>query len=233
MNMASFGLELGVSRETVRKWKAAGMPVDSRDLAVAWIADNRPKYMEKLVESVVAGGAGAPPGGGDDLDGLDIHSTLRRFREIELRAWQDLFQALEKRKEAAAGTKRALEIDAEISRLDKRYKSAAADRLDMEKRVAEYDLETGRRVSMDRVKEMINDKWCGLVVQLKALPAMESRNCNPDDPETAERELNRWVNNLLRYERSNRSSDQSQPLGSEAPRTSDMSGLKPINTKCV
>lgn len=199
MNMAAFGKELGVSRETVRKWSKAGMPGD-RDGAVAWLAENRPKYVEKLVGDVVADGAGSQPSGGSgDLMGMDIYSTLERFREIELRAWVDLDRALEARKGAPAGSQSAVKLDAEISRLDKRYKQSATDVMDMEKRVADFDLETGRRVSMERVKELINDNFAGLKVQIEAMPAMECRNLNPEDPETAEREATRWVRNLFKH----------------------------------
>jgi len=202
LNMSELGRELDVSRATVSLWKKDGMPVGSRESAVTWLAEHKPQYVEKLAGEVVRGGIGAPPAGGDgDLDGLDIHSTLLRFREIELRAWHDLKLALDDRTGVTPGTSRAVKLDAEISVLDKRYKSAADDRLRMEKRVADFELETGRRVSMDRVKELMNEKFVGLKVQIEALGAMESRNCNPDDPETAKRELNRWSANVLKHER--------------------------------
>lgn len=200
--MAAFGKELGVSRATVSLWKKDGMPVSDRDAAISWLADTHPHYVEKLSGAIVNDGAGnAPCGAGGSVDGLDLPSTLARFREIEFRAWQDLDNALMRRREADAGSVKARDLDAAISRLSKRYKEAAEDRLGMEKRVADFELETGRRVSMDKVNEFINDKFAGLVVLIKALPFTESRNVNPDDPETAKRELSRWVNNLLRQQR--------------------------------
>lgn len=198
LNMAEFGRECGVSRATVALWKKEGMSIDSRDAAVTWLAEHKPKYVEKLVDQISDAGA-LPVGGGGDLNGMDIYSTLDRFREIELRAWVDLDRALESRKEAPAGSQSAVKLDAEISRLDKRYKGAARDVMDMELRVADFDLETGRRVSVERVKEMINDNFAGLKVQIEAMPAMECRNFNPEDPETAEREASRWVRNLFKF----------------------------------
>ncbi|HNX52327.1 MAG TPA: hypothetical protein PKI68_01135 [Pontiellaceae bacterium] len=202
LNMAAFGKELGVSRATVSLWKKDGMPTCDRDAAISWLAGKHPHYVEKLAGEIVGAGAGnAPRGAGGSVEGLDLPSTLARFREIEFRAWQDLDSALLKRKEADAGSAKARDLDAAISRLSKRYKDSAEDRLGMEKRVADFELETGRRVGMDRVNEFINDKFAGLVVLIKALPYTESRNVNPNDPETAKRELGRWVNNLLRQQR--------------------------------
>lgn len=201
LNQAAFAKELGVTRQTVTLWKKSGMPVDCRESAAAWVIENHPKYLEKLSEEIDGINSGDAPDRGGNMDGLDLHSTLNRFREIEYRAWKDLDAALIARKDAKPGTKSAHDLDAAIVRGSKRYKDAANDRLGMEQRVADFELETGRRIPTDEVKDWINDRFAGLVVQLNAAPHMLARECNPDDPETPKRCIERWVKNVMRQQR--------------------------------
>ncbi len=168
------------------------MPVSGREEAIAWVVNTHPKYIGKVSENNIEDGAGGSLERGGDLAGLDLHSTVARFREIEFRTWQDMDAALLKRKELETGTKPARDLDAAISQLSKRYREASTDRLNIEQRVADFELETGRRISVDQAKAWVDEKVAGLVVRLDALPFTEDRNCNPADPETARLALRNW-----------------------------------------
>jgi hypothetical protein len=199
LNQSAFAKELGVDRSTVTLWKRDGMPVNDRDAAIGWLAGKHPKYVAKLADEVEVGDV-APLRGGD-LEGLDLVSTLNRFREIEYRAWKDLEKLMSDREGLAGEGDRARRLDAAIISGSKRYRDATSDRLEMEERVAAFELETGRRVAVDKVHEWINDRFAGLVVLLRALPHTVARECNPEDPETAKRELIRAVDNIMRQQR--------------------------------
>lgn len=199
LNQSAFAKEVGVDRSTVTLWKRDGMPVNDRDTAIGWLAGKHPKYVAKLASEIDVGDV-APLRGGD-LEGLDLRSTLSRFREIEYRAWKDLEKLMSDREGLDGGGDKARRLDAAIVQGSKRYRDAAEDRLGIEGRVAEFELETGRRVAVDKVHEWINDRFAGLVVLLKALPHNVARECNPEDPETAKRELTRAVDNIMRQQR--------------------------------
>lgn len=184
MNQSQLATKLNVSRMTVSKWKARGMPVGDLGKAKVWLAQNvssfkREAKAEKDLKPL--GKPSTPHSPQDDLWG----ARLDRARANEREADRLLQQAIQGGKVG------------QIQPLLKAHTDAIKAIASAEELAYAAEVKAGDMVHRDSVKSMLEQLLRPLREALDKLPLNERTNCNPDHPEIAERALKEWRDRLL------------------------------------
>lgn len=175
MKQSEYVKHSGLSKGHVSALVKAGMPLSSPEEADAWRAGGRGKKPVSSVPSEVRSGTGGAE---------DVEEAFERARAITRKAF-DLANAALDAGSPAAG------------RLLGYHSQALKNLLVIQGQVLEA-LERSRRfVSGDWVKRVMNEHDGAVVALAKAMPKSLAARIAPHDPEHAEAELERWVQDVF------------------------------------
>lgn len=197
ITQAEYARHAGLTKGRVSQLVKAGMPLTSLDEADAWrgmTAQKRPPARRAEQGAHAASPAGAPaepvrpadaeapPVGGVNED--TPAGAYERQRQIERAAFVLAVRALKAKQPDAA-------------RLVAIHASAAANLTRARAAVLELEERERRLVSADWVRRIMTEHDGALVTLLKAMPRILAPRISPHDPEHAEEQLSKWVQDDL------------------------------------
>ena len=193
MTQKEYGDRIGISQPRVAQLIAQGMPMDSPEAADLWRSQNirtRAKSIPKQAHTLDAPaieqeGPYRPAEASNYINTATAscdspEGAYERQRKIELEAYKLVVVAL---KEGRADTARLVSIHAAAAK----NLTSARDEV-----IAQAEKER-RLVSGDWVRKVMQEHDGAVASLLKAMPKQLSGRIAPHDPEHAERELTRWV----------------------------------------
>lgn len=206
MTQSEYARQSGLTRQRVSQLVATGMPLDSKDAADQWRVRNvkgmihrppstspspesPPQPATRLGSAQTPDGPYRPPEADQPVDRARVsddtpQGAYERQRQIERAAYALAARAL---RDQSANARHLVAVHAQAARnlsLAKLEVLAVAER--------ERNL-----VSGDWVKRMFTQHDGTLVTLVKAMPKQLSGRISPHDPEHAERELMRWVQEVF------------------------------------
>jgi hypothetical protein len=193
MTQKEYGDRIGISQPRVAQLIAQGMPMDSPEAADLWRSQNirtRSKSVAKQshqpdTTSIEQEGPYRPAEASNHINTATAscdspEGAYERQRQIELEAYKLVVVAL---KEGRADTARLVSIHAAAAK----NLTSARDEV-----IAQAEKER-RLVSGDWVRRVMQEHDGAVASLIKAMPKQLSGRIAPHDPEHAERELTRWV----------------------------------------
>jgi hypothetical protein len=193
MTQKEYGDRIGISQPRVAQLIAQGMPMDSPEAADLWRSQNirtRSKSVAKQSHQpdtapIEQEGPYRPAEASNHINTATAscdspEGAYERQRQIELEAYKLVVVAL---KEGRADTARLVSIHAAAAK----NLTSARDEV-----IAQAEKER-RLVSGDWVRRVMQEHDGAVASLIKAMPKQLSGRIAPHDPEHAERELTRWV----------------------------------------
>jgi hypothetical protein len=194
MTQRGYAKHAGVSHGYVTQLVAKGMPMDSPEAADAWRKKNiRAKATTQHIDTpptldtsaIEQEGPYRPAEASNNINTATAscdspEGAYERQRQIELEAYKLVVVAM---KEGRADTARLVSIHAAAAK----NLTSARDEV-----IAQAEKER-RLVSGDWVRKVMQEHDGAVASLLKAMPKQLSGRIAPHDPEHAERELTRWV----------------------------------------
>ncbi len=185
MNQTEYVRHSGLSKGFVSKLVKRGMPLDSPEAADRWRgatarrpSRRTPPSPAAAVEAVHQQAQGAPPT--PPTPGGPAAEALARAEQIERAAYALAIRSL---REKAADAGKLVGIHA----------TAAQNLIRTRQDVLAIEQQEGRLLTVEWIKKIIADHDGALVTLAKAMPRSLAGRIAPHDPEHAERELDRWV----------------------------------------
>jgi hypothetical protein len=180
---------LGLTKGTVSKLVAKGMPLDSVEAAQAWRAAHAAEGVgHKSHSDSIADSARSispkRPGGAFTTAPDDPAGTLARMRETEQRVYALIDAALKKAKE----TQRPDDYAA-IPGLLRSYNQAGANALDAAAAWERHCRKSGQVAPVEHLLNVLTARLEPLAAQLDNFPASVAALANPADPAVAERAI--------------------------------------------
>lgn len=185
MTQADYARATGLTRARVSQLVKAGMPLTSKEAADAWRGMSAQKRAGPAPAAKTDAGPYRPPEANQPVDPGAVSAdtpagAYERQRQIERAAYALTVKAL-KGGQPDAG--RLVSIHAQAARNLTAARSEVLDLLERERAL----------VSGDWVKKVMNDHDGAVATLLRAMPKQLAGRIAPHDPEHAERELDRWV----------------------------------------
>lgn len=203
ISQADYARAAGLTRARVSQLVSAGMPLTSRDAADRWRAQNVKGTVRREAKAAVldvskhdAGGIQTPDGPYRPPEASEPAierarvtdegpaGAYERQRQIERAAYALAAKAL---REQSAHAKHLVAVHAQAAR------NLAVLKIDV---LAAAEKERSL-VSGDWVKRVMTEHDGALVTLIKAMPKQLSGRISPHDPEHAEAELTRWVQEVF------------------------------------
>ena len=193
MTQRAYAEHAGLSHGYVNYLMKKGMPMDSPEVADAWRAQNiKAKNIRRVTDPAPEEGPVPeqegpyrPAEASNPIDTATAatdspEGAYERQRQIERAAYDLAVQALRQRR-------------ADAGRLVAIHAAAAKNLTSARDEVTNQAERERRLVSGDWVKRVMQEHDGAVASLLKAMPKQLSGRIAPHDPEHAERELNRWV----------------------------------------
>jgi hypothetical protein len=193
MTQKEYGDRIGISQPRVAQLIQQGMPMDSPEAADLWRSQNiktRAKSVPKQAPTpdttaIEQEGPYRPAEASNHINTATAscdspEGAYERQRQIELEAYKLVVVAM---REGRADTARLVSIHAAAAK----NLTSARDEV-----IAQAEKER-RLVSGDWVRKVMQEHDGAVASLLKAMPKQLSGRIAPHDPEHAERELTRWV----------------------------------------
>jgi|LauGreDrversion4_2_1035121.scaffolds.fasta_scaffold05166_14 hypothetical protein len=203
MTQSEYARATGLTRARVSQLVAAGMPIESKELADAWRMRNVKGAIHKEAKRAVPDpnlpvsavavptveGPYRPPEAEAPIDAAKVsddtpQGAYERQRKIERAAYGLAARALNERR---ADAKHLVAVHAQAAR------NLAQLRLEV---LAVSERERSL-VSGEWVRKIITDHDGAVVTLVKAMPKQLAGRIAPHDPEHAENELSRWVQEVF------------------------------------
>ena len=198
MTQAEYARATGLTRARVSQMVSAGMPIDSKEAADTWRVRNVKGAVQRSAKLAAAApvnpaplteGPYRPPEASEPVDRARVsddspQGAYERQRQIERAAYGLAAKAL---REQRADAKNLVAVHAQAAR------NLAQLRLEV-LAVAERERTL---VSGDWVRKIITEHDGAVVQLVKAMPKQLAGRIAPHDPEHAERELERWAQEVF------------------------------------
>ncbi len=184
MNQVQLASKLNVTRMMVSKWKARGMPVGDLGKAKVWLAQNVSSFKREAKAE-------------KDLPELPDEDRAQSLQDDTWEARVGRARLAERQADrllqAAIKGGRIGQIQPLL--LSKSKLLAEVSNVEDMARTAE--IKVGDMVHRESVKSMLEQLLRPLRESLDKLPLNERTNCNPQQPEIAEKALTEWRDRLL------------------------------------
>lgn len=185
MTQSEYAAAAGLTRARVSQLVKAGMPLDSKEAADAWRGSGAKKRATQQAPATADVGPYRPPEAKEPIDQAAVtadtpQGAYERQKQIERAAFALAVNAL---KRGAMDAARLVSIHSQAAR----NLTAAREevlKLSQTERVL---------VSGDWVRKVMSDHDGAVATLLRAMPKQLSGRIAPHDPEHAEAELERWV----------------------------------------
>jgi hypothetical protein len=198
MKQCEIAAALKVSKGTVSKWVARGMPLDSLEAATAWrVAHAAEGLGHKSASASVTATARSltlkRPGGALATAPDDPAGTLARMRETEQRMYALIDAALKK----ALASKRD-EDYAVLPGLFRSYNQAGANALAAATAWERHQRAAGEVAPVEHLVNVLDARLSPLAARLRSFPALVAAKANPSAPAAAEAAIAAELEPLLR-----------------------------------
>ena len=206
MTQAEYAKSTGLTRARVSQMVAAGMPLDSKEAADVWrvrnvkgatqraarraVAASSPEpAVEPLPAAPLAEAPYRPPEADQPVERAKVsddtpQGAFERMRQLERAAYGLAARAL---REQRADAKNLVAVHAQAAR------NLSMARLD----VLAVNERERTLVSGEWVKKIVTDHDGAIVQLVRAMPKQLAGRIAPHDPEHAERELERWAQEVF------------------------------------
>jgi len=183
--MAS-GLKVAPAR--VSEWEKRGMPMHSIEAAAAWRKVHAPARLKRAAvapQSRQGKRSGRASGHPIPTKGDDWQSRLQRTKRVERQIFDSIAKAIKQGDVTL------------LARLQSARAAALKEIRDAEQMAIEAQLGTGDMLRRSDAEAVMVSVLRPLREALDKLPLNERTNCNPQNPEIAERALTEWRDRLL------------------------------------
>lgn len=185
MTQSEYAKAAGLTRARVSQLVKAGMPLDSKETADAWRGSGAKKRATASAPTTSDPGPYRPPDASTPIDPATVSAdtpqgAYERQKQIERAAYGLAVKSLK------AGA-----LDA--ARLVSIHSQAARNLTAAREEVLKLNQLERTLVSGDWVRKVMTDHDGAVATLLRALPKQLAGRIAPHDPEHAERELERWV----------------------------------------
>lgn len=177
-----------VSRQTVSRYVAEGMPLDSVEMAEAWRLQVKgkggiPRGGIPADNNCSAAGESAP----EKTDAGGLGELMRRTADTEELVWLELQAAIQGGEGAELRTA-----------LLRQHKAAADIRLKVHQECVDFEMKIGKLVNIEEAKVLCRQALAPLAVGLRAFAGKVAVKANPARPEVAQKAIDEEVQRLLR-----------------------------------
>lgn len=185
MTQSEYAKAAGLTRARVSQLVKAGMPLDSKEAADVWRGSGAQKRATKSNPTTAEPGPYRPPEATTPIDQATVtadtaQGAYERHKQIERAAYALAVRSL-----------RSGALDA--ARLVSIHSQAARNLTAAREEVLKLAQIERTLVSGDWVKKVMSDHDGAVATLLRAMPKQLAGRIAPHDPEHAERELERWV----------------------------------------
>lgn len=185
MTQSEYAKAAGLTRARVSQLVKAGMPLDSKEGADAWRGSGAQKRATQKVPPTSEAGPYRPPEAKEPIDQASVtadnpQGAYERQKQIERAAFALAVNAL---KRGGLDAARMVSI----------HSQAARNLTGAREEVLKLSQVERVLVSGDWVRKVMSDHDGAVATLLRAMPKQLAGRISPHDPEHAERELERWV----------------------------------------
>ena len=179
---------LGVPPARVSEWEKRGMPMQSIEAAAAWRKVHAPARLKRAAvapQSTHRKPPGRAPGHRAPAKGDGWEARLERTKQVEKQIFNSITKAI-----------RQGDVTL-LARLQSARAAALKEIRDAEKMAVDAQLDGGDTLRRSDAEAVMVEVLRPLREALDKLPLNERTNCNPQNPEIAERALTEWRDRLM------------------------------------
>ncbi len=180
------GLKVAPARFS--EWEKRGMPMHSIEAAAAWRKVHAPARLKRAAsapQSTHRKGSGRGPGNPPPAKGDGWEARLERTKQVEKQIYNSITKAIRQGDVML------------LARLQSARAAALKEIRDAEQMAVEAQLGSGDMLRRSDALATMEAVLTPLNEALRKLPLNERTNCNPQNPEIAERALTEWRDRLM------------------------------------